>query len=299
MRSRLDNHGTITLERSRFADYVTLTKPELTFLSVVTAMAGYFLAASSGELSIPVMFHTLFGTLFIGGGLGALNQYMERNYDAMMRRTENRPLPSGRMLPAEVLLFGCTLVVLGLIELFIFTNVLTGVLAVATVVSYLFIYTPLKRRTWLSTIIGGIPGALPPVMGWTASRGAIEPEALALFAILFAWQMPHFFSLAWMYRKDYERAGYRLLTVLDETGTRTSRQILVYSILLLGASLWLGVVAGLGWLYAAGALALGCAFILSGVQLATDRTHAVARRLFFFSLVYLPALFAVMVVDRL
>lgn len=298
MRSEIDTNGTIALDRSRFADYITLTKPELTFLSVVTALGGFYLG-STAAISLATMFHTLFGTLFVGGGAGALNQYIERKHDAMMRRTENRPLPSGRLSPIEVLVFGAVLSLLGIAELAFFTNSLAAYLAVITLVTYLFLYTPLKRITWVSTIVGGIPGALPPMIGWAAARNGLSVEAWILFGILFCWQMPHFFSLAWMYRKDYERGGYPMLTVLDEEGNRTSLQILLYCAGLIPVSLLLTVVGQLGWVYFVGAALTGAAFLYLGFDLFETRTNSSARRLFFASLLYLPLLLAFMVIDKL
>jgi protoheme IX farnesyltransferase len=298
MRSQVDTTGTLILQRSRLADYITLTKPELTFLSVVTALGGSFLGAD-GVLSLQTMIHVFVGTLLVGGGLGALNQYIEREHDAKMRRTEHRPLPAGRLTPGEVLLFGTTLSTFGIVELVVFTNALTGFVALLTLLSYLFLYTPLKRITWMSTIIGGIPGALPPMIGWTAARNEVSVEAWILFGILFFWQMPHFFSLAWMYRRDYERAGYPMLTVLDPDGRRTSVQILLYCIGLIPISLLLALDGALGWVYVVGALAAGGVYLHSGIQLLQTRSNASARKVFFVSLLYLPALLAFMVIDKL
>lgn len=308
----MENDGTISFEhscstsraiertgrRSKFSDYVTLTKPELTFLSVVTALGGFYLGVN-GSIPIATMLHTVFGTMLVGGGAGALNQYIEREYDALMRRTENRPLPSGRLAPPEVLLFGTLLSLAGIIELTMFTNILSGFLAVATLVTYLFLYTPLKRITWLSTIVGGIPGALPPMIGWTAARNEITIEAWILFGILFFWQMPHFFSLAWMYRKDYERAGYPMLTVLDPEGKRTSVHILLFCIGLIPISLMLTLFGSLGWIYFAGALIVGGIFLYYGIQLSISKSNTDARKMFFASLLYLPALLAFIVIDKL
>ncbi|HTY58391.1 MAG TPA: heme o synthase, partial [Bacteroidota bacterium] len=232
MRTHLTTRGTLALERSRAMDYITLTKPELTFLSVLTALAGYYLGAG-GVFAGGGLFHTLLGTAMVGGGSGALNQYIERRYDAQMKRTENRPLPSGRIAPLEALLFGLFLSVGGIVYLALAVNMLTGSLAAVTCVTYISLYTPLKRLTPLATLIGGIPGALPPVMGWTAATNEISLPALILFAILFFWQMPHFLSLAWMYRKDYARAGYRLLAVGDTSGGKTAAQSLLHACLLI------------------------------------------------------------------
>jgi protoheme IX farnesyltransferase len=298
MRASVNTTGVVSLERSRVADYFTLTKPELTFLSVLTTLAGFYLA-SVGEISLVRLLHTIIGTGLVGGGAGALNQYIEREYDALMRRTENRPLPSGRLGPHEVLIFGIVISFAGLLQLTLFVNVLTGALGFVTLFTYLFLYTPLKRLSWVSTIFGGIPGALPPVMGWTAARNEVSVESLVLFALLFAWQMPHFFSLAWMYRKDYERAGYPMLTVIDKSGKRISRHILGFTIGLVVASWLLAIFGSLGITYRVGATALGVLFILPAAQLALSKSNTVARRLFFVSLLYLPALFALIVADKL
>lgn len=298
MRPEVEAQGTIAIGRSRLADFVTLTKPELTFLSVVTAVAGAIVAPAE-SISIVTVLHVIAGTGLVGAGAGALNQFKEREYDAMMRRTEHRPLPSGRLLPWEALVFGIATSCLGLVDLALFTNVLAAFLAGVTLVTYLFLYTPLKRITPWSTVIGGIPGAIPPVIGWTAVTGEISPGAIILFAILFFWQMPHFFSLAWMYRKDYARAGYRMLTVIDSTGTSTSFQILVYSTLLLITSLLPGIFGYSGPLYVGVALLLGVGFIGTGIQLWISRSNEAARRVFFSSLIYLPVLLFILVVDKL
>ncbi len=298
MRSEIEPHGTIALERSRFADFVTLTKPELTFLSVVTALAGALLAAP-GTIPVGILVHVLLGTGLVGAGAGALNQFAEREYDGLMRRTEHRPLPSGRLLPWEALLFGVVASCLGIIDLAVFTNFLAAFLSGVTLVTYVFLYTPLKRITPWSTVIGGIPGALPPVIGWTAVTNDVTFGAVVLFAILFFWQMPHFFSLAWMYRKDYSRAGYKMLTVVDSSGTSTSIHIVAYSTLLLIASLLPGVFGYSGPLYVGVALLLGVGFIGTGIQLWISRSNEAARRVFFSSLIYLPVLLFIMVVDKL
>ena len=298
MRTQMTPRGTLAVERSRAMDYITLTKPELTFLSVLTALAGYYLGAG-GELSGFGLMHTLVGTAMVGGGSGALNQYIERGYDARMRRTENRPLPSGRITPVEALLFGLILSCGGLLYLGFCVNPLTASLASATCVTYLFLYTPLKRLTPLSTLIGAIPGALPPVMGWTAATNEISSGACILFGILFFWQMPHFLSLAWMYRKDYARAGYRLLAVVDEGGGRTAVQALLHICLLIPVSLLLVAWEGAGMIYGVSALVLGGVFLLFSLTLLARRSSGAARRLFFASLMYLPALMAAMVLDRI
>jgi len=298
MKSTVDSTGTIALQRSRILDYITLMKPELTLLSVATALASSYMAAI-GEVPIATMLHVFVGTILVGGGAGALNQYLERDYDGLMRRTENRPLPAGRLDRGEVLLFGAGLTTLGVIYLAISTNVLTVFLAILTFTSYLFLYTPLKRITPYATVVGGIPGALPPLMGWTAVRNDLSADAWILFAILFMWQMPHFYSLAWMYRKDYARAGYPMLTVIDPGGKRTGRQIVLYCSTLIPVSLLLSLSGMTGLVYGAAALMLGTVFLLCAIHLHHARSNALARRVFVASLLYLPALFIIMTIDKL
>jgi len=292
------------------ADFVELMKPELTSLSVLTAICSFYLA-HIGTWSIGdvwLLANLALGTILVGGGAGALNQYLERTYDAKMKRTEKRPLPAGRLMPGTVLAFGIFLSSVGLLELTFLVNTLTGFLGVVTLTTYLFLYTPLKRISPVATTIGGIPGALPPLMGWVAARNEITFSAMVLFAILFFWQMPHFFSLAWLYRKDYARAGYRLLTVVDESGSRTSRHVLGNCAALLPLSLFPSVIGMTSTFYFIGALAVGIAFLLFGIMFAASfisaqeenpaRTNLSARRLFFASLVYLPVLFFLMVIDK-
>ncbi len=297
----------ITRGRIPALDFIELMKPELTGLSVLSALCGFYIG-SSGSFSAWLFFHTALGTLLVGGGAGALNMFIERRYDAMMKRTERRPLPSGRLQPAEALIFGLGISFIGIAELTLLINVLTGFLGVLTWTTYLFLYTPLKRVSPISTIIGGIPGALPPVIGWAAARNDVTPEAWVLFAILFCWQMPHFFSLAWMYRQDYARAGFKILTVADPSGGRTGKLILAYLLALIPASLapaWIGLTGSLSLVAAA---VLGAAFLLPGLRLirlagnhqadALAHVNACARRLFLASLIYLPALMLVMTLDK-
>ncbi len=293
------------------ADYVELMKPELTSLSVLTALCAFYIAHSGMWTSVDiwVLVNLALGTTLLGGGAGALNQYLERRYDVLMKRTEKRPLPSGRLAPGTVLVFGIVLSSVGLLELAFLVNSLTGFLAVVTLTSYLFLYTPLKRISPVATTIGGIPGALPPVMGWVAARNEISSEALVLFAILFLWQMPHFFSLAWLYKKDYSRAGYRLLTVVDQSGARTSRHILTNCAALIPISLIPSVIGMTSTFYFVAALTAGIVFLFFGVMFAISflstqgdlaaRSNLAARRLFFASLVYLPTLLLFMAIDKM
>ncbi len=299
---------TIIRTRSRVLDYLELMKPELTFLSVLTTLCGFYLATTE-SIDWWLFINTAIGTTLVGGGAGALNQYIERTYDALMKRTERRPLPAGRLFPIEVLLFGIVISVFGILQLTILVNVLTGFLAFLTWSSYLFLYTPLKRVTTLSTLVGGIPGAIPPMMGWTAMRNEITIEAWVLFAILFFWQMPHFFSLAWMYRKDYARAGFKILSVFDESGVRTSRQIIFYLLALIPVSIAPAIVGMTGSLSIVSALFLGVGFLIFGAALmrfsrqpsgdSLSKVNYYSRKLFFASLVYLPVLMIIMSIDKL
>jgi heme o synthase len=290
--------GTLTLARSRAVDVLLLTKPELTLLSVLTAVGGVILA-SPGSLPYLVLVHVVVGTALVGGSAGALNQYVEWPLDALMKRTERRPLPAGRVRPAEALVFGVVLAVLGITDLAIFTQPMAGALALITLVSYLFVYTPLKRRTPFATVVGGIPGALPPLIGWAAVHNGVSLLGWSLFFILFFWQMPHFLALGWMYRKDYAQAGYRLLTVLDPGGAVTSRQALIYCLALVPASLMPTLVGLTGLLYFVGAGTASLLFLAVALRLYRERSSRQARRLFFASLVYLPFILSLMIVDRL
>ncbi len=296
----------MTLVR-KTACYIELMKPELTGLSVLTTLCGYYLAAPS-PIPFLNMIATGTGALLIGGGACAFNEYIERRYDALMKRTERRPLPSGRLDPRDGFIFAAAGSLAGLLCLMLFTNILTVILGMIIWFSYVCIYTPLKRLTPFSTLVGGIPGAIPPMMGWTAARGTLSFEAWILFAILFCWQMPHFFALAWMYRKDYARAGFKLLTVIDENGCRTARQIFLYCAALIPASIaptWAGLT---GHLTLAAALLLGISFLWLSILLLlspsgsggdqTGRRNYLARKVFMASLVYLPLLLLFMVADK-
>lgn len=298
MKPLSDFPGTMALVRPRIVDYLKLTKPELTLLSMLTAVAGFLLSGSAEGRALEFL-ALIGGTALVGGGAGALNQYVERAFDGMMHRTAHRPIPAGRLTPGSALLFGLCSAVSGLALLGIYANLLTALLGVVTLATYLLLYTPLKRLTPWATIVGAVPGALPPLMGWTAARGSLEADAWLLFALLFCWQMPHFLSLAWIYRRDYERAGFRILTVLDPDGRRTAAQIVLFLLLLLPASLGLAGAGDLGTLYLVGAGIVGFGFFSAGVRFALQRNTAAARSLFFASLAYFPALFLVMLLDRM
>jgi heme o synthase len=283
----------------RLADFYELTKPRMNFLVVVTTMVGYYMACRDWS-DWRLLLHTLLGTALTAAGSAALNQYVERDYDALMPRTTNRPLATGRVAPAEGLAFGVLLSVLGLLELSLFVNPLTAALGALTLGSYVFLYTPLKRVTTLCTVVGAVPGALPPVMGVTAAAGAITPAAMLLFAVLFLWQMPHFLAIAILYRDDYAKGGFKMLPVVDEPGTTTARQIVVYSLALIPVTLMpalpnLGVA---GPVYFGAAVLMGGAFLGFAVLCAMTRTRTHARQLFFASIIYLPALLAAMMLDK-
>ena len=280
---------TIPLARANPADWLELTKPRITAMVVFTALVGYVTASAGATWSLPLA-AALAGTGLVAAGASVLNQLLERDTDALMLRTRTRPLPAGRIGPGEARVFGALLTLSGLATLLAFSGPLAAAVACATWVSYLFAYTPLKRRTPLATLVGAVPGALPPVIGWAAARASLDPGALVLFAILFLWQVPHFLAIAWLYRDDYARAGFPMLPVLDREGTFTGRQAVVHSLALLLVSL-APTAAGLaGPAYLAGAFLLGVALTLCALRLARARDLASARTLFLASVLYLPAL---------
>ncbi|HEY7112972.1 MAG TPA: heme o synthase [Thermoanaerobaculia bacterium] len=281
---------------SRVADFLELSKPRITSLVVVTAAVGYALGAPVFQTG--VFLAVLAGTALVAGGASALNQYAERDLDARMLRTRHRPLPAGRLGPGEALMFGLLVSAAGLVLLAVGTNALTAALGLAALGSYVLLYTPLKRRTSLCTVVGAVPGAIPPLMGWAAARGGLDRTAWALFSILFLWQLPHFLALAWMYRDDYARGGFPMLAVSDADGSSTGRQALLYSAALLPVTLAAGLFAGAGPVFLWGGLAAGIAFLAGAVLFARRREIAWARRLFLASVLYLPAVLGLMVFDR-
>ncbi len=278
--------------------YVALTKPDVTFLVVITTVAGFYLG-SRGPLDWPLLLHTLGGTLLVAAGTAALNQYIEREMDSVMRRTAARPLPSGTLQPREVLIFGITSIILGAAWLLVAVNWLAALVAVATSVLYLGLYTPLKTRTTLSTAVGAIPGALPPLIGWAAARGSLSLGGWVLVAILFFWQFPHFMAIAWMYREDYARAGIQMLPVVDKNGDATFRQIITTSAILVWVSALPSVVgmAGIGYFF--GALVLGMILLQVGLWANRSRTNLRAKWLMHATVAHIPILLAWLVLDRL
>lgn len=278
--------------------YVVLTKPDVTFLVVITTIAGFYLG-SNGPIDWVLMLHTLAGTLLVACGTAAMNQYVERRMDAVMRRTAARPLPSGLLQPKEVLLFGLSTIVTGAAWLALLVNGLAALVALATSVLYLGLYTPLKTRTTLSTAVGAIPGALPPLIGWAAARGSLSLGGWVLFAILFFWQFPHFMAIAWMYREDYARAGIRMLPVVDRKGDSTFRQIIWTSAVLVWVSALPAVVGMAGKYYFFGALILGMILLQMGLWANRTRTNVRAKWLMHATVAHIPLLLAWLIVDRL
>jgi len=286
-------------------DYLAFTKPRITWLILMSTGVGYFFGLKraffnpeTGMADWALLLHTLIGTGLIASGTAALNQWSERDADLLMRRTSARPLPSGRMTAPRALWFGIALAVLGFAELALRVNMLAAWLGAFTLGSYLFIYTPLKQRSHLSTVIGALPGAMPPLMGYAASYGSLTPEAWTLFAILFIWQFPHFLAIAWMYREDYARAGIRMLPVVEPDGMSTGRQIILYASTLIPVSLFPVLFGMSGRIYLVGALILGGWFLYTGVRVAFDLTNVRARHVLLASIIYLPAIYGLMVFDR-
>ena len=290
--------SSVARSASRLNDFVTLTKPRLNMLVLVTALAGLYLAAPEG-VAFPILLHALVGTALVAGGAAAFNQVWERRTDALMGRTRQRPIPAGRLGSTESMWFASALSAAGLVELALFVNGLSAAVAAVTLSTYVLAYTPLKRRTSLSTLVGAIPGALPPVIGWAAAAGDITLPAIVLFGIVFLWQMPHFLAIAWLYRHEYAAAGIPLLPVLEPDGRRTGRQALLYAAALWPVSLMPTLVGLAGGTYIAVATVLGCVLILLSAQFARERSMHSARRLFLFTIIYLPLLWGSLVADRL
>ena len=283
---------------SRAIAYVALTKPDVSFLVLMTTAAGYYMGVR-GPVNWLHMLHTVFGTMLIAGGTAALNHYIERDSDRYMRRTASRPLPSGLLQPPEALYFGLALCVAGAVDLCFSAGLLAAGLGVATSISYLLAYTPLKRKTVWATFVGAFPGAIPPMIGWVAATGSLDRGAWLLFAILFLWQFPHFHAIAWMYREDYARAGILMLPVVDPKGTRTFRQIVLFAIALVGVSLLPAVMGLVGMLYFFGALVISTGLVQVCLWAASSRSNSRAKWLMHATVLHIPLLLALMVVDKL
>lgn len=290
-------NSTAAFDKSWTAVLADLVKARLTLLVLLTTCVGFYL----GERSVVnglLMFHTLFGTALVAAGAAALNQLLEREYDAKMRRTASRPLPSGRLQPATVAIFGGVCSVAGLIYLAVMVNLLTSVLGAVTSISYLFIYTPLKRVSWMNTLVGAIPGALPPLMGWTAARNEFGGEGWTLFAILAFWQIPHFMAIAWLYREEYAKAGFVMLPNVDADGSRTAQYAVGNTLALLIVSLCPFLLKMNGQIYLVTAVILSAGYLGCALRFARQLTQARARQLFLASILYLPLLLAAMVWDK-
>ncbi len=283
--------------RDRVAAYAELTKPRITFLIVLTSAAGFALA-SKGSIDYLAMLRALLGIALLSSGIATLNQYAERELDGLMRRTATRPLPSGKLAPWEALAFGAGITMLAEIYLLVLVNPLSALLGLTVIAGYVFAYTPLKTRTTLSTLVGAFPGAVPPLIGWTAATASLSLEGWILFAILFLWQFPHFLAIAWMYREDYSRAGILMLPVVEPDGRVTAQQIVVYTLMLLPVSLLPTLMGMSGRIYFVGAIVLGLLFLYSSVRAALSMSRQQARRLLLASVLYLPLLFILMVLNK-
>ena len=282
---------------SRLRDYYTLTKPEVNLLILITTSAGYYLG-SAGALKISGLVDTLIGTLLVASGTGTLNQFMERTYDAQMRRTAKRPLPSGRIRANEALLFGVLLSLAGGLYLFVLVNALAALIAIATLLSYLLVYTPLKRKTALCTLLGAVPGAMPTLIGWAGASGSVDRSAWFLYAILFLWQFPHFLAIALMYREDYDRAGYQMLPRFDIDGSFTRGEIVIFTVALVITTILPAVGHKGPVLYPLGMAAAGVFFLYYVANLAISCSRAVATRVVHASVIYLPVILAMMLFGR-
>jgi heme o synthase len=287
----------VVARRAALADYIELTKPRITLMVMLTTMVG-FVMGSAARVNVPVLLGVLAGTGLVAAGASALNMLLERRTDALMHRTRNRPLPAGRLRPTDVVAWGFALTALGVFLLGWRAGTLATGVALVTWLTYLLFYTPLKPRTSLSTVVGALPGALPPVIGWAAARGSLDPGAFVLFAILFLWQIPHFLAIAWIYREDYARGGLPMLPVLDPEGKVTGRQAVANSLALLLVSLTPRAAGMAGNVYLAGAVVLGLGFTTVAFRAAVERSAPAARRLFVASIVYLALLCALLIADR-
>jgi heme o synthase len=289
--------GVVASGRSAIAIFMDLVKARLTLLVVLTTLSGFY-AGTVGTMDAVLLAHTLIGTALVACGAAALNEWWERDLDAKMGRTASRPLPSGEMTPNAVLLSGAFMCIAGLVHLAVMVNLLTSVLGAITMASYVFVYTPLKTRTTLNTLVGAIPGGLPPLMGWAAARDEVSAAGWALFAIIFFWQLPHFLAIAWLYREEYEKAGFVMLPSRDPDGSRTGRQAVSHTLGLIPVSLCPALFGVSGTVYFFGALFMGLAFLWCAIRFSRELTRARARQLFFASILYLPLIFGLMALDK-
>ncbi len=287
----------IQVKPSKLSDYLCLTKPEVTFLVLIATALGGFMAVPLPDVLL--LCHAVFGTALVAGGTAALNHYVEREHDAKMRRTANRPLPSGRLSALEALMFGAGIAMAGILYLAVLVNWLSSLLGLVTLLSYLFIYTPLKRQTTWATFVGAFPGAAPVLIGWAAMTGSLSVGAWALYALLFVWQFPHFLAIAWIYREDYARAGMLMLPARDPQGDVAFRQILGYSLLLIPVSLLPTLLGMTGSVYLWSAAVLGLGFLYFAWRASQDRTKLGARLLLHVTVIYLPVVYAVMVANKI
>ena len=283
--------------RGKWSDFLSLAKPRVNTLVLVTTGLGYLLAKRTPDL--PVLLFALIGTGLVAGGAAAFNQVWERDLDALMRRTSRRALPSGRIDVLPALVFAFALSIAGILQLLLAVNAVAAGLAAASLVLYVVVYTPLKRVTSLATVVGAVPGAIPPMIGWAAGAGKLEPGAWVLFTILFLWQMPHFLSIAWLYREDYARAGFPMLPVVEPDGGSTGRQAFLYAATLLPVSVGLAALRVTGRVYFVGAVACGVAFAAAALVFAVRRSTPAAKRLFWSSILYLPVLLTLAYWDKL
>ncbi len=283
--------------RARTSDFLELTKPKLTSLVLFTTFVG-FCAGSHKPIPL-LLLHTLIGTALVSGGAGAFNMYKEQDIDVLMKRTSLRPLAAGRLESGQALVFAFLISVGGFVYLYGFVNHLTSILSAIVFACYLFLYTPLKTKTWLSTLVGAVPGALPIVMGWTAANAHLSSNAWVLFAIVFLWQIPHFYAIGWMYRDEYAHAGLPVLSVVDLSGQRTGRQAVLFIAVLMATSLLPSFIGLAGLAYRVGAVVFGSVFLGYGIHFAQVCDRLSARRLFLISAVYLPALLLLLVFDNL
>ena len=284
----------ISTRRAHAADFLELTKPRITFLVLVTTLVGFYMG-SRDSIRLGLLLETIAGTGFLAAGASALNQYFERDLDSRMIRTKTRPLPDGRVAPNEALIFAAVISIAGIAALAILVNLLTALLGALTLTAYILVYTPLKTRTAWCTLIGAFPGAAPPVMGWTAARGEVYAVALSLFAILFLWQMPHFFAIAWIFTEDYARAGFSI----QPSGESTGRQIILYCCALIPVSILPTFFGLTGTAYLFGAILLGFTYLGYGFAVALFRSNTHAHRLLRISVLYLPALLVLMMIDKI